>query len=764
MVIPAKKLSNVEISLGTNVNTGNPLALSGAWLPRHIHILGPPGVGKTRLNLALFRQFIHLPNTSVILGNQKGEFFHMARDIAIAAGQAKRLVIFDPGDPEMICGYNPLQPNGLTVATHAKQVRESIRAAWGQSSFDQTPQLARLLYIALYVARELELTLSETLGVLRPCSRLRRTLLPRIANPHVREVIAHLDALPERRQEELTASSVARLESFLLDPAICRIITQRERTLDLSQILDQHKILLINLEQYRPFRPDDCKLLGRFIVDDLRARIFERPKGKRTPAIGQFDEAHTWVTPGLSDMLELGREMGFSGVLSHQHPDQLISEDGNRRLREAVMNNTAVKIIFGGSSVRNLQELTEEVFLDQYDPWTIKQELTSLELDPIEEQRHSYTQSESSSQGRGLAFPSSVSYGGSTTVTDGETESESEGIQDSTSLATTRGSTRGVSRELGTSETLTDSWAETLAESDSWAETDADSENWSETDGYGETVLDTATTSATSGASGSSDFGFTMDGNSNTTFSYGMNTGWSMQNGSSDSSGRSSSRSYSSTAGGGNSHAHTQGGSTMHATTQGGAVGHSASFSVGEQYSESESQTHGTTRGKSQEQGHAWSHAESKTESKTVTHGRTPSMSEEKSRSRSVTTAPFYAYRKRRNVTSREFLSKDDFLTLGLQKIKALPVGHFVVKVPGKRAVFARAPFIKESRITTKQLARAREQIFSQPYYTRRVEIEERPPLAVPYRETQVMTSHANAANKHTPRKPRRPKKATPAS
>ena len=43
----------------------------------------------------------------------------------------------------------------LPVATHAKAVREAVRSAWGQSSFDATPQLARLLYLSIAVSLSL---------------------------------------------------------------------------------------------------------------------------------------------------------------------------------------------------------------------------------------------------------------------------------------------------------------------------------------------------------------------------------------------------------------------------------------------------------------------------------------------------------------------------------------------------------------------------------------------------------------------------------
>jgi hypothetical protein len=65
--------------------------------------------------------------------------------------------------------------------------------------------------------------------------------------------------------------------------------------------------------------------------------------------------------------------------------------------------------------------------------------------------------------------------------------------------------------------------------------------------------------------------------------------------------------------------------------------------------------------------------------------------------------------------TSRTFRSLDEFLTVSLQKFKALPRGHFVIKVPDRKAVFVRAHFIRVpwigSSMRTKALERMRESL-----------------------------------------------------
>ncbi len=358
--------------MGAEARTGMPILLNRDWLQTHMHLIGPPGSGKSRLLLWLFKTLAVQPDATVILMNPKGSLYRMARDWAIASGLTKRLVLFDPGEENSIIGYNPLAANGLAIATHAKAVREAIRSAWGQASFDQTAQLARLLFLALAAARELELTIVDAVQILRPRSALRRRAVRTLSEGPIRDALAYFDSLSETRQEELAASTLARLECFAQDETIRRIVVQQNRGLHLDGILTGHKILLINLEQFRPLRTDDVRLLGRLIVNDLLAHVFARPEGKRGPVYLIMDEAQVFATADLCTALDQGRELGLHCLLAHQYLNQLLEEDQSGKLLSSVMNCARTKVLFGGIEVKELETFAKEFFIDQFDPYTVK--------------------------------------------------------------------------------------------------------------------------------------------------------------------------------------------------------------------------------------------------------------------------------------------------------------------------------------------------------------------------------------------------------
>lgn len=587
-------IKHKPLLMGTERTSGQAVSLKHDWLQTHLQMVGPPGTGKTRLLLWLFMLLARLQNATVILMNPKGSLFRMARDWAIATGLTERLVLFDPGEENAIIGYNPLAANGLAIATHAKAVREAIRSAWGQASFDQTPQLARLLFLVLAVARELGLTLIDSVQLIRPRSATRWRALRDLSAGPLRDALAYFDSMTDKRQEELAASTLARLEPFIFDETIRRMVVQQNRGLSLDAVIGGNKILLVNLEQFRPLRTDDVKLLGRLLVNDVLAHVFARPENRRSPVYLILDEVQTFATFDLCTALDQGRELGLHCLMAHQHPSQLLEEDQSGRLLSSVMNCARTKMLFGGIAVEELETLAKEVLIDEFDPYTVKDEIEHLELEPVESRR--------------FVFGGSLSFGRSS--------------------AASTGKSRSGSHQKG----------------------------WSHAEGMSHTEGGSVTSGSSVSEFSGSGMGVSVSPEGDVIQS--MNT----------------------TSGDGQtfSESSTQSSATTHSEVD------SESESVGSQIGEQAGNSTGQSSGLAL----------------------------------TMTAVPFYEYKKRRVVSSRTFLSEAEFLTLGLQKLRLQPRGHFALKVPGKRAVFLRAPLVKDPWLSASARDRALARVFSQPCYS----------------------------------------------
>src|SRR5579864_1750792 len=91
----ACRLRRHGLPLGIDTADGAEVHLDLKRLARHMHLIGPPGTGKTRALLGIFQALCALPKATVIVINPKGGLCRMARDRMIELGMAKRLVWFD---------------------------------------------------------------------------------------------------------------------------------------------------------------------------------------------------------------------------------------------------------------------------------------------------------------------------------------------------------------------------------------------------------------------------------------------------------------------------------------------------------------------------------------------------------------------------------------------------------------------------------------------------------------------------------------------
>lgn len=733
---PYRQLTAVQrhgLELGTDVESGEPVYLPLKELETHLHLLGPPGVGKTRLLLQIFRLLCELPRATVIVFNPKGDFGRQARDAALAIGMKQRLVWFNPGEPDVVAGYNPLRPNGLAPATQAKAVREAIRAGWGQASFDSTPQMARLLFLLLYAARELQLDLVETLALLR--STRTPHIIQQLRDETLRAALVYFWSLGAGRRDELAASALARLESFVLDPTIRTILTA-PAGLQLDEVLREHKILVVNVEQYRPLRADDVRLLGRFLVNDILAHVFAREPKDRTPVYLLIDEAQMFATTDLCTALDQGRELKLHCVLAHQHLGQLRQEDLSGQLFASIMQCARTKVVFGGLSAEDLDAMARDLFLEEFNPWTVKDELTSLELEPVESRRTSLT------------------WGGNIgeTFTNGRNWGDSEEENESYGQTIGRGIQRGttVTKSLGISEATTrgrsHGWTHAWTEAESYAR----SRGISSTTGEGTAIGSTKMHSHTSGrsvgelesaghASGlllSSVAGETFPGDGSavspltTSLTHGQATsevhssgeGHSEVDVQSDSYGEASSEMQSF------SRSRTVVMAEMQAVHRGKQYGVqdvvSESETVGQQASigRADSQGSSETVGLSHQAGESRGRSEGENQSRT--RGRGASWSR--------TISPFTNYKKRRVVSSRTFLSQEEFFALKAQRLQKQQTAQFVLKRPTKRAQFVQAARVEPPVLTERRRQEGLAQVFSAPYYTPRATLPEPPALPPP--------------------------------
>lgn len=428
-----QQIPNRPLAIGTDVETGEPICIGLHRLAEHLSITGPTGCGKTRgLMLKLWEQLAPMPDISVIAKTTKGDFCENCADFTIGSGLTKNFIKFKPGYESI--GFNPLKKNGWPAERRAKMARSGILASHGEHSLDQMPQLSRLLFLSLAVALEQGLSLVEAARLLRPGkSPFRTNMLRVIESEFLREALAWFHELKDSRQDELAASTLARLESFTTDPTIRTILTETECCLDIEDVIKNHKKLTIDCSFYNPLVPDDARTMLRLLLNTILAHKFATPKEERTITVLLLDEAPQYATMDLAAALELGRELGLYVVMAGQFPSQYKFGKDETRLYSAVEHCARTKVIFGGVHVSELEPMVKDIMIDQFDWLRVKDERISLECEPIESTRETAS--------RGYTIGASV------------------GLSGGTSSATALSKSQGTSRQWGASHSHSDAFS-----------------------------------------------------------------------------------------------------------------------------------------------------------------------------------------------------------------------------------------------------------------------------------------------------------------
>jgi hypothetical protein len=299
------------------------VGLSATDRLRHLYIVGKTGLGKSTLLLNLLAADMHAGH-GVGLIDVHGDLADAALTV-VPRRRSNDVVFIDAGDQEHPVAFNVLESRSEAERPLvASGVVAAFQKLWGDS---WGPRLE-------YVLRNSVLTLLETPGTsLVSLSRLltdtayRNQLTGRLHDPLVRS-FWHDDFAHWRPQLKAEAVSpvLNKVGAFLSSPILRAIVGQPHGTLNLRQILDERKILIVNLSKGR-MGEDASSLLGSLLVTGLQLAAMsraDRPEAQRgSPFFLVVDEFQNLASSAFATILSEARKYRLGLTLSHQFLEQV---------------------------------------------------------------------------------------------------------------------------------------------------------------------------------------------------------------------------------------------------------------------------------------------------------------------------------------------------------------------------------------------------------------------------------------------------------
>jgi hypothetical protein len=310
---------------------------------RHVYVIGKTGMGKSTLLENMAIQDITSGNGMAFL-DPHGKTADLLLSY-VPPERLKDVVYFAPFDTEYPISFNILEDVGfdkrhLVVAGLMSTFKKIWVDAWS----------ARMEYILTNTLLALiEYPGSTLLGVNRMLSDkdYRKKVVDNVKDPSVKSFwVDEFAKYTERQAAEAVPAIQNKVGQFTANPLIRNILGQSKSSFSIRKLMDERKILIVNLSKGL-VGESNANLLGSMIITKIylaamsRADVQEKEL-KKLPNFYLFvDEFQSFANESFADILSEARKYNLNLTIAHQYIEQMSEE-----VRSAVFGNVGTMMTF----------------------------------------------------------------------------------------------------------------------------------------------------------------------------------------------------------------------------------------------------------------------------------------------------------------------------------------------------------------------------------------------------------------------------------
>ncbi len=350
-----------EISLigGTTFRQGDvKFGLKREDRKRHLYIIGKSGVGKTYLlQLLTLSDIYHNHGFAVV--DPHGDY---AQDVMryIPENRIDDVVYFNPADLDFPISFNPMENTDPNMrASIASEIVGVLKKMFADSWGPRLEHILRFTLLALLEAPD-----ATMLGITRMLTDkgYRKQVVNSVTDPVVKAFwVNEFASWNDKFASEAVAPVLNKVGAFTANPLIRNVLGQTKSSFDIRQIMDQGKILIVDLSRGR-LGEDNASILGALVITKIQLAAMSRANialDERRPFYLYVDEFQNFATESFAVILSEARKYGLYLTVANQYVGQM-PED----VREAVFGNVGSMISFriGASDATFLEKYFTPVF------------------------------------------------------------------------------------------------------------------------------------------------------------------------------------------------------------------------------------------------------------------------------------------------------------------------------------------------------------------------------------------------------------------
>jgi len=326
---------------------------------RHMYIIGKTGMGKTNLLENLVIQDIRNGHGVAYVdphGDTAEKLIQM-----IPPERIKDVIYFNPADQDFPIAFNVLErvdpEYRHLIASGLVSVFKKLWAdSWG-------PRLEYILRNAILAL--LEYPGSTLLGVMRILidKQYQKDVSAYITDPVVKSFWTdEFTKWNDRVLQEVIAPIQNKVGQFLSSSLIRNIVGQTESSFNIRDVMDQRKILILNLSKGR-VGEDNSALLGAMMISKIQLGAMGRvdiPEQERKDFYLYVDEFQNFATESFANILSEARKYRLNLILANQYVNQI-----DEIVRDAIFGNAGTIVSFrvGATDAEFLEKEFEPVFM-----------------------------------------------------------------------------------------------------------------------------------------------------------------------------------------------------------------------------------------------------------------------------------------------------------------------------------------------------------------------------------------------------------------
>ena len=310
---------------------------------RHVYVIGKTGMGKSTLLENMAIQDIQNGNGIAFI-DPHGKTAELLLEY-VPETRIKDVLYFAPFDLDYPVSFNVMEDVGPDKRhLVANGLMSAFKKIWVDAWSARMEYILNNILLAL-----LEYPGSTLLGVNRMLADkdYRNIVVSNISDPSVKSFwVDEFAKYGEKYMQEAGAAIQNKIGQFVSNPLIRNIIGQPKSTFDIREMMDNQKILIVNLSKGR-MGESNANLLGGMLITKIYLGAMSRADVHDSilhdlPNFYLFvDEFQNFANESFADILSEARKYKLNLTIAHQYIEQMTEE-----VRAAVFGNVGSMITF----------------------------------------------------------------------------------------------------------------------------------------------------------------------------------------------------------------------------------------------------------------------------------------------------------------------------------------------------------------------------------------------------------------------------------